>query len=255
MTAPLFLVDARSWRDPGVGDSVALVGAEARHAATVARVRVGESVLVCDGVGGRALVRVDSVAPDRVAGVVLERLDVARAEPSYTLVQALAKGDRDEAAVEMATELGVDTVVPWQAGRSIVQWRGERAERGRRKWESVVATATKQSRRAWLPVVEPLVSGAALVARLRRSALVLVLHEEATLPLGEVRLPGRGEVALVVGPEGGIGADELAGLIGIGALAVRLGPEVLRTSTAGPVALAVLASTHRWPPTPSKTHL
>ena len=255
MTAPLFLVDARSWTDPGVGESVALVGAEARHAATVARVRVGESVLVCDGVGGRALMQVGSVASDRVTGVVLERLDVVRAEPSYTLVQALAKGDRDEAAIEMATELGVDTVVPWQAGRSVVQWRGERAERGRRKWESVVATATKQSRRAWVPVVEPLVSAGSLVRRLEQADLVLVLHEEAVQPLREVRLPERGEVALVVGPEGGIGADEMSALLGIGALAVRLAPEVLRTSTAGPAALAILASTHRWPPIPSKTHL
>ena len=161
-------------------------------------------------------------------------------------MQALAKGDRDEQAVEAATELGVDEVVPWQAERSVVVWRGERAAKSLAKWAAVVARATKQSRRSRMPVTSPAVGFAPLVARVGRSALTLVLHEDATEALAAVELPDSGDVLVVVGPEGGITDREVAALTDAGARAVRLGSTILRASSAGPAALAVLSARTRW---------
>jgi 16S rRNA (uracil1498-N3)-methyltransferase len=171
---------------------------------------------------------------------------VAQLEPRFVLVQALAKGERDDQAVEAATEYGVDEVVPWQAARSIVQWRGERGERARRKWESAVVSASKQSRRARVPVVGELATTKSLVARVAGSAAAYVLHEEATESLARQPLPDRGDVVVVVGPEGGITPDEIAALEAAGARTVRLGDTVLRSSSAGPAALAVLSAASRW---------
>jgi 16S rRNA (uracil1498-N3)-methyltransferase len=162
------------------------------------------------------------------------------------LVQALAKGDRDEQAIEAATELGVDEVVPWQAGRSIVVWRGERAAKAHRKWGSVVLAAAKQSRRATVPVVAPVAHRRGVTELVRQASLALVLHEDASTALATVALPPDGDVLLVVGPEGGIAPDELEAFTGAGARAVRLGDTVLRSSSAGPAALAVLSAAGRW---------
>ena len=162
-----------------------------------------------------------------------------------TLVQALAKGDRDEMAIEAATEVGVDAVVPWQAERSIVVWRGDRAAKSRARWLGTVRAAAKQSRRARVPDVEVALDGRGLTERVRAvvaaGGVALVLHEDAGEPLAATGLPEAGECLVVVGPEGGIGEGELGRLVEAGARAVRLGPHVLRTSTAGPVALAMLA--------------
>src|SRR5690242_9462756 len=168
------------------------------------------------------------------------------AQPRFVLVQALAKGDRDDQAVETATELGVDEVVPWQASRSIVQWRGERADKARRKWEATVVAATKQSRRARTPVVAELATTKALAARIGGAAAAYVLHEDATLSLAAQVLPDSGDVLVVVGPEGGITPEEVAAFEAAGAVTVRLGRSVLRSSSAGPAALAVLSAAGRW---------
>jgi 16S rRNA (uracil1498-N3)-methyltransferase len=161
------------------------------------------------------------------------------------LVQALAKGDRGELAVELAVELGVDEVVPWSAARSVTRWDGARGERSRDRWRSVARAAAKQSRRAWVPTVAPLASTRQVAARL--SAGSLVLHEAADTPLATVALPAGGDLVLVVGPEGGLDDAELAAFAAAGAVPVRLGPEVVRTSTAGAAALAALSlRTGRW---------
>ena len=246
MTAPLFLLDAAVLAGAVPGGPLDLTGPEGRHAATVARVRPGEAVLVADGAGRLAAAVVQQVRRD---GLLLrvERVElVPERAPRFVLVQALVKGGRDEQAVEQATELGVDEVVAWQAERSVVVWRADRAERSRRRWEQTVRAAAKQSRRARVPLVDGPATGAEVAARVRRAALGLVLHETASLPLGEVALPAAGEVVLVVGPEGGVTPGELEALIDAGGQPVRLGPEVLRSSTAGPAALAVLSSAARW---------
>lgn len=246
MTAPLFFAAPGDLTDVVPGSLVSLAGAEGRHAARVRRLRVGEPVLLADGEGGRADTVVHAVQGEALVLRVLALAEVPLPSPRFVLVQALAKGDRDEQAVEAATELGVDEVVPWQAARSVVVWRAERADRGRRRWESIARSASKQARRLRVPVVSSVVTSTALAGRVRLAQLALVLHEEAALPLAGVDPPEDGELLLVVGPEGGIGADELAALVGAGAVAVRMGEPVLRSSTAGPAALAVLSARRRW---------
>ena len=246
MTDRMFLVDGAGWPAAVVGDEVEVAGAEGRHAVTVVRVRVGETVLLGGG-GRRASATVTHTGRETFSARLETVDDEPEADPRLVLAQALAKGGRDEQAVETATELGVDEVVPWQAARGVVVWRGrEREEKGRRRWESVCVAATKQSRRSRVPVVAAPVGTDALAARLSTAALALVLHETATESLATVSLPEHGDVVIVVGPEGGITDGELDALVAAGGRPVRLGREVLRSSTAGPAALAVLASVGRW---------
>ncbi len=170
-----------------------------------------------------------------------------RPAPAITVVQALPKGERGELAVEVLTEIGVDTIVPWAASRSVAVWKGERALKSHAKWQATAREAGKQSRRTWLPTVTPLASTTEVVALLGGAALVAVLHEDATTSLASLDVPTDGEIVVIVGPEGGIAPDELAAFEAAGAVTVRLGDEVLRTSTAGLAAVsALLARTARW---------
>jgi 16S rRNA (uracil1498-N3)-methyltransferase len=224
------------------GDVVVLDGPEGRHAATVKRTRVGEVVDLVDGRGTRVTGAVTATTKDTVTVAVRSRTAEPAPSPRLTLVQALAKGDRGELAVELATEVGVDVVLPWAAARCVVRWDGERGAKGLERWRSTAREAAKQARRAWFPEVgEPVTT--AQVAAL--PGTVLVLHEGAATPLASVDLAG--DLVLVVGPEGGISDEELQELTAAGATAVRLGETVLRTSTAGAAALAVVSSrTGRW---------
>ncbi|GAA5157341.1 16S rRNA (uracil(1498)-N(3))-methyltransferase [Ornithinimicrobium tianjinense] len=244
MTAPLFLVAAGSLPDGTT--EVHLDGPEGRHAADVQRLGPGEQVLLSDGTGRYAVCSV-SLSHRGALDLRVEELGEQPTAPlRLVLVQALAKGDRDLLAVETATELDVDEIVPWQADRSIVRWRAERAEKAHRKWEQTVVAAVKQSRRVRVPDVAPLAHRAELLGRVTSADLALVLHESASRALTDVTLPKAGEVLLVVGPEGGVSDDELTALTGAGAVAVRLGSTVLRTSTAGPAALAALHTRAGW---------
>jgi 16S rRNA (uracil1498-N3)-methyltransferase len=246
VTAPLFFLDAGALDGATAGSSVVLSGAEGRHAATVRRIGAGESVLLADGSGRRATAVVQRVDRAELELVVESVEQVPAPSPRFVLVQALAKGDRDEQAIEAATELGVDEVVPWQAGRSIVIWRGDRATKAHRKWESVVLAAAKQSRRPTVPTVAAVADRRRVVDLIGRASLALVLHEDAATALAGVPLPPDGDVLLVVGPEGGITPEELEAFVDAGALSVRLGDTVLRSSSAGPAALAVLSAGGRW---------
>ncbi len=247
MTDRMFLISLAEWGDAVVGGSLALTGAEARHAVQVVRLTVGERVLISDGAGRRGTCVVVSVGASELVARLLEVTSFPEPRPRFVLVQALAKGDRDEQAIEAATELGVDEVVPWQAARSIVQWRGDDKEaKGRSRWQALVTAAAKQSRRGRVPLVAALARQAALCDRVAAASLALVLHEEGAQPMAGAALPECGEVLVIVGPEGGITPEELAALTAAGATVVRLGAEVLRSSTAGPAALAVLSAVSRW---------
>lgn len=241
MTSPVFLADDVS------GDRIVLGGAEGHHAARVRRVRVGEQVDVVDGRGTRAVCSVTGVGRDTVDLAVLTRTNEQARTPRLVLVQALAKGDRGELAVELATEVGVDEVVPWAAARCVVTWDGDRGGKAHERWRSTAREAAKQSRRAWVPDIRDLHSTTQLGERMATADLTLVLHEAAERPLAGVAVPADGEVLLVVGPEGGITDEELALLTAAGARPVRLGSSVLRTSTAGAAAVAVVSAlTTRW---------
>ena len=239
MSNPVFLADDLT------ADRVALVGPEGRHAAVVRRLRVGEAVDLVDGRGTRASCVIVAVAKDGITCAVQQRTTEPPPTQRIVLVQALAKGDRGELAVELATEVGVDLVVPWSASRCVVKWEGERGDKALTRWRSTAREAAKQSRRAHHPEVAALASTAEVVARLAGAALGLVLHESAALALTGITVPTAGDVVLVVGPEGGISEGERASFAA--ATVVRLGPSVLRTSTAGAVAAAVVsARSARW---------
>ncbi|MEV6370505.1 16S rRNA (uracil(1498)-N(3))-methyltransferase [Micromonospora sp. WP24] len=239
MSAPLFLVESLP-----TTDTLTLGGPEGHHAATVQRLRVGEELLLADGQGGTATAVVTAVGRGSLELELTARGYVDASVPRLVVVQGIAKGDRGELAVQAMTEVGVDEIVPWAASRSVAQWRGDRGVRAREKWVATAREAAKQARRPWLPVVagSPDESTGRVAGRLAGSAAAFVLHEEATDRLTTVELPDAGEIVLVVGPEGGITADEVDAFVAVGARPVRLGPSVLRTSTAGVAALTVLAT-------------
>lgn len=247
MSSALFYVDAL----PGAGESAVVDGDEGFHASNVRRIRAGEQIDLSDGAGTLAHCVVEDTAKGRLSARVIERLTIAAPRPTVTVVQALPKSDRSELAVELATEAGADGFVAWQATRCVARWEGPKVEKGLRRWEAVVRSAARQSRRPYVPGVEGVVSTAALTQRVTEAVaaggVVLALHESATEPLAELPLAQADSLMLIVGPEGGIADEEIAALAGAGAKAVRLGPSVLRTSTAAAVALgAIGALTRRW---------
>ncbi|WP_149085513.1 MULTISPECIES: 16S rRNA (uracil(1498)-N(3))-methyltransferase [Microbacterium] len=238
-----FLVESAG--DAAVGGLVSLTGAEAKHAAVVRRLRIGESVTVGDGRGVWLTGVAEEVSPSRVDVRIAERVEHAPATPRLVLVQALAKGDRDELAVQAACELGVDEIVPWQAARSVSRWEGPKAAKGRERWATIVREAAKQAHRSWVPEVAAPESTAQLAAR-AASQRVLLLDPTAPARLSTL-VPDERDLVLVVGPEGGIAPEELEKLTAAGAERVLLGDTVLRTSTAGPAAIAVLSvALGRW---------
>ena len=245
MSLPVHLVDSLAGVTPG--SVVEVTGDEAHHAVAVRRLRAGEHVVLTDGLGTSATGPVASTGK-RVFAVTVESLTRHdRPEPAITVVQALPKGERGELAVEVLTEVGVDVIVPWAASRSVAVWKGERAAKSHARWQATAREAAKQSRRSWLPTVPPLASTADVVLLIGEADLAVVLHEDATAALSAIDVPASGRIVVVVGPEGGIAPDELAAFVDAGAVSVRLGAEVLRTSTAGVVAVAaLLARTDRW---------
>lgn len=246
---PVFLIDAL----PEEGAAAVLDGPEGRHAVAVRRLRPGEELMLSDGTGGLARCEVLDTGRDRMALRVLHRGRVPAPDLRVTVVQALIKGDRGELAVELATEAGVDAVVPWRAARCVAQWQdGPRGAKALARWRETARQASKQARRAWVPQITA-AAGTAEVAELAAVATrCLVLHEGAAGPLSSDVLPDSGELLLVVGPEGGITEDELSELVEAGATPVRLGPSVLRASTAAAVALgAIGALSQRWQLHPS----
>ncbi|MCC9196480.1 16S rRNA (uracil(1498)-N(3))-methyltransferase [Arthrobacter sp. zg-Y820] len=249
MTNPIFFGDPGAVRAAVPGSVFVLEGPEAHHAVAVKRLAPGEPVDIVDGAGLRLTGTVSAAAPSRLEVSVEAVTEENEAAEKLILVQALAKGGRDEQAIEAATELGVHVVLPWQSERSIVRWRADKAAKGQAKWQGIVTAAAKQSRRSAVPLVEEVVESKALALRLADVDLVVVLHEEADGGLAPAVAEARRRagnrplsIAVVVGPEGGISAAEVDLLRSGGAVAVRLGGHVLRSSTAGPAALAVLNS-------------
>lgn len=248
MTGALFYVDVL----PAAGELAVVDGDEGFHAANVRRIRPGEHLELGDGAGTVAGCVVVDVGKGRLSARVVERRSVPAVAPAVTVVQALPKSDRSELAVELATEAGADEFVAWQAARCVARWDGPaRLDKGLRRWRAVARSAARQSRRPYIPVVDGVVTTAALAelvhGAVTAGAVVLVLHESATRRLAAVEVSDAPAVMLIVGPEGGIADDEIGLLTASGAVAVRLGPTVLRTSTAAAVALGALGVlTRRW---------
>ncbi|TQK44534.1 16S rRNA (uracil1498-N3)-methyltransferase [Streptomyces sp. SLBN-118] len=246
MTAPVFVVD--SLEGVGPGASVILDGPEGRHAVSVRRLQPGEDIVLTDGRGrGAAGVVVRAEGKDRLIVEPREFPTEPEPAPRITVVQALPKGDRGELAVETMTETGVDAVVPWAAARCITQWKGERGAKSLAKWRATAREAGKQSRRLRFPEVADAATTKQVASLLAEADFAAVLHEEGAEPLATAELPAEGSIVLVVGPEGGVSPQELAAFAEAGAKPYRLGRSVLRTSTAGTAATALLLGrTGRW---------
>jgi 16S rRNA (uracil1498-N3)-methyltransferase len=229
------------------GHETRLEGPEGHHAAGVRRVRAGERLVLTDGAGAGAHVEVVASGHGTLDVRVHEVSRQPAPRPRLVVVQALTKGQRGELAVEVLTEVGADVVHPWSADRSVVRWSGERGEKALRRWRTTAREAGKQSRRWWLPEVTEALDTPGVSALLGAATTAVVLHEGAATPVSAVTPAGEGDLVVVVGPEGGITEEELSAFRDAGASAVRLGPTVLRASTAGVVAAgALLSRTPRW---------
>ncbi|MEV3996994.1 16S rRNA (uracil(1498)-N(3))-methyltransferase [Streptomyces halstedii] len=246
MTAPVFVVDNL----PG-GPEFVLDGPEGRHAVSVRRLTAGEDVVLTDGRGHWAdgVVRA-AEGKDRLVVALGAVCEEPAPAPRITVVQALPKGDRGEVAVETMTETGVDAIVPWEASRCVTRWKGDRGLKSLAKWRTTAREAGKQSRRVRFPEVSGVMTTKEVAALLAGADFAGVLHEDRDTPgapLATAELPVRGSIVLVVGPEGGVSPQELAAFADAGAPPYRLGPSVLRTSTAGTAAAALLMGrTGRW---------
>lgn len=261
MTIPLFLVDASHDDAPLAAEEIAsgrtgwimtLPESVRRHAFGSMRLTVGDELQISDGRG----LRIDAtVVDDRNGDVCVESF--TKEEPPVvrlSLIQALAKNGHDEQAIDVSTQIGVDDVYPWQSERAIARWKAGRTDR---KWTATLAAATEQSRRAAMPTLHGCLSGKQLIALCRRACvrgdLVIVLHQDATLSWDGIERRVRDvlersledgnvrTVHVVVGPEGGISDAEVAALKDAGAEVCVLGRNILRASTAGPVALSLLS--------------
>jgi 16S rRNA (uracil1498-N3)-methyltransferase len=239
--AAMFIVD-----ELAESDELLVGGSEGRHAVEVLRLTPGERVRVGDGRGTVAESEVISAGPEGLRVAVRSRCAVPAQAPEFVLVQALPKGDRGPLAVDLATELGVDRIIPWQASRCVTRWRDDRIEKGVAKWRAAAHAASKQSRRPRVPEVTDPMTTREICGLLGDVDLAVVLHEQARCPLAELDIPRTGTIVVIVGPEGGLTDGEVVAFRAAGAQAVRLGVEVLRTSTAGAAALAALSMRTRW---------
>lgn len=248
MGASLFHVSTEQLVNTGAGEYIRLTGDEGFHAATVQRIQVGESVLLADGEGRLAHGNVVEVPEKDQVVVEVVALTVAPPpQPRVIVVQAIPKGDRGELAVDMLTEVGVDLIIPWSAARCVAQWKGDKEAKGVQKWQTSAREAAKQSRRPRTPQISNLATTKDVVRLITETPHAWVLHEDGDVRLSGISVPLQGDLLLVVGPEGGVSTEELEMFTEAGAQVVRLGPTVLRTSTAGTVAAGIVMSrTTRW---------
>ena len=239
MVEPLFRTEFAT--QPAAGLAVTLGGSEGKHAVNVRRMRVGEGIQLSDGKGLRVRGTVSALGNSSLTVAIDSVTQESAPTVGLTIIQALAKGDRDELAIQAATELGCWGVVPWQADRSISKWEGAKIAKSVDRWQTIVSEAAKQSLRVFEPVVVQPVTSKQLIALVTDFDLVLVLDPTAETGLGEVVIGDQQKsVAIVVGPEGGISEQELENFWAAGAKRVHLGAPILRTSTAGVAAISVI---------------
>ncbi|AKE40946.1 16S ribosomal RNA methyltransferase RsmE [Corynebacterium kutscheri] len=243
MSLPVFIASDI----PETGQNVMLSGSEGKHAVSVKRIQPGEFIELIDGYGVRARSQVLSTSgKDQLVAQVIEQHQEPVPTPRVSIIQALPKSERSELAVDLMTQAGVDEIIPWAAERCIAQWVGNKAIKGRMKWENAAISAAKQSRRVRVPIIAELATTAEVENRITQADLAVVLHENARVSLKELDFQVK-DIVLIIGPEGGISDKELARFSAVGAHAVHLGKEVVRTASAGMVALSALGVlTSRW---------
>ena len=224
------------------GEPIEVTGDEARHAVKVSRLRVGEAIHIGNGRGLVCRGEVVETTSDAFTVEVIETEMTPEPQPRVWIVQALAKGDRAERAIELCTEFGAHGFIPWQASRSIAKWNPSKAVAGQQKWQRIAREAAKQSMRPWVPIVCPALTTSALAAEAQDPrSLVVALHPHDATRFRTISIDASvSDVYVCVGPEGGLAGEELEVLRAGGASTAVLGREILRTSSAGAAALASL---------------
>lgn len=241
MVEPLFISPIS--KETSVGSKIKLAGSEAKHAISVRRIQVGEAIAISDGQATRLRGKVSAISKDWLEIEVSDIEAIEKPTTQIFLVQALAKGDRDELAIQASTELGVMGIIPWQSQRSVSIWKDEKKNKGQLRWQSIVTEAAKQSLRPLIPAVEPVLETLELTSRLKEFDLVLILDPKSEVSITKVKLAGILSIAVVVGPEGGISDAELELFQSAGFRTVSLGSGILRTSTAGVAVISYLQAT------------
>lgn len=215
-------------------DPLSLDSKELQHANNSLRIKPGEMIRLTDGHGGLA----EATFGDELQ--ISKRWQVEPVKPFIHVVQALAKGDRDELAIQTSTELGARRFSPWQAERSIVKWNEQKAQKGIQRWRAIATEATKQSHQAWIPEVTDLAKS----TDFEITGQLIVLDPDAEKSLTELELSE--QITLVIGPEGGISPAEIESFLARGAQLASLGNSVFRTSTAAPAAISAIRTLAGW---------
>ena len=230
--------------DLGTGLTVEVQGDEAHHAIKVVRIEIGEELLLADGSGAWVRGNVEAISKKSFTVAVVERGFASDIAPDLIVVQAMMKSDRAKEAIELLTVAGVTRIIPWQAARSIAKWQDDLGD----KWLSTSIAAAKQSRRFTLPEIESPITIEHIAKRFGKTANLFVLHESATIKISDAAKDlNPGPIVFVIGPEGGLTADELGQLADAGGTVVLLGNEIFRSAHAGFAALsAISALTGRW---------
>jgi 16S rRNA (uracil1498-N3)-methyltransferase len=208
---------------------------QAHHALNVLRLEKGDEVVLMDG---RSLHKAVLSALDggRVRCDIMEELPSPEACLRITLYQGLPKADKLEWIVQKCTEAGVANFVPIALSRCVSIVTGKDAAKKQERWQRIVQEAAKQSGRAAIPEVTLPLSFAKALELMKGHELVLVPWEEASgFGPGKVheQFPHVRDIAIVIGPEGGIAPEEIERLTSIGAVPMTLGRRILRTETAG----------------------
>ena len=211
----------------------------ARHAVRVLRLPPGAAVVLFDGRGGEYEARIERIERDRVVAALGAWHDVERESGlAVTLIQAVQAGEKMDYTVQKAVELGVSQIVPVDSRRSVTRLAGERAAKRVAHWQGVAAAACEQCGRNQVPPLVPLEKLENWLARPANGALRLILAPDADQAL--VDLPPAENVQLLIGAEGGLDPQEIVAARQVGFTAVKMGPRILRTETAGLAALAAL---------------
>ena len=221
-----------------VGSSYEFDSDDAQHAIRVLRMSAGEIFMLSDGRGKWSKVKIFAVKKKSLEVEVIETGIQDPLDISFTVVQALPKGDRLKESIEMLTESGVDTIIPWSAQRSI-----GKADKGVEKLHTTAREASKQSRRLFIPTVTEVASTSAVVELIVQHDLVLVFHESATNKVSEIVTRKYFEsksVMIIIGPEGGITNEELELFNSAGAKVALMGRPILRSAHAGLAAMSAV---------------
>ncbi|MEE1200626.1 MAG: 16S rRNA (uracil(1498)-N(3))-methyltransferase [Christensenellales bacterium] len=228
-----------------VGERSLLPQEEAKHALRVLRLSVGEQVCVLDRQGGRFVALLERADSDMAEVRLIEALPSNESGVRVTLYQGLPKSDKLDWVVQKLTELGVDGVVPVKMERCVVKSDEKDGRKRKERLERIAREAVKQCHRACAPVIEPPLTWKQAMERMKGHDLVLVPWEETgglTMKGVHREQPGVKNIGIVIGPEGGMSAQEVGTLASMGARAVTLGPRILRTETAA-IAAVTMAMT------------